>query len=333
MGGSVRSEATGKRCGPGFPAGNCRIDVVDTTFDDSFVAVPDEGYYFVEWQRRQRGFCGGSSKSCDLSTEKFAGNPDLLAFLESDDEVFFLEPVFAAETDGGGGSDGGGGDGGGGGSASGAADCFNANLLRDGTKVVMSLRTSSDDGIVIADITQEAFEGASYKGQPARQLVSDLEGSGASAFSARLEFFIQVDEAKKRVKNLYSKNDIFAPEAATIEISFDPPQLERFDLTPGQSYSQTYVVDERTTSRGQSFTQSIEIQETATYVGRRTITVPAGTFETCLFEEDSRTAGPFPIGDTTRSWYGVGNGVLIQEVAEDGSTTTLLSAKINGKSI
>ena len=277
-------------------------------------------------QRRKRGFCGGSDEPCALNTAGFAGNPDLLEFLRSDDEVFFLEPVFEQRD--------GGGAGGGGGGGGGAGDCFNADLVRDGTRLVASYRSVNSDGTATFDQVQEAFGGASYEGKPARQVVIDLEITGDIFSTARIESFVDVDVAKMRVRNLYSKTDIFSPEAATIEVRFEPPQLERFDLAPGESYSQTYVAAERTSARGETFTQSIEVTDTTTYIGRRTVTVPAGTFETCLFESESRVIGPFPIGGVTRSWFSVGTGVLVKEIGDNGGDSTeLLSAKIDGKSI
>lgn len=332
-GGTVRSETTGKTCGPGFPPRNCQIDVKDTSFEDTFVAVPDDGYAFAGWQRKKRGFCGGSQAPCALNTAGFAGNSDLLAFLRSDDEVFFLEPVFE-QSGGDGGDEPGGGGGGGSGGDSGAGSCFNADLVRDGTRLVASYRSVNSDGTATFDQEQEAFGGASYEGKPARQIIIDLEITGDIFSTARIESFAQVDVTKMRVKNLYSKTDVFSPEAATIEVRFEPPQLERFDLEPGESYSQTYVADERTNARGQTFTQSIEVTDTTTYIGRRTVTVPAGTFETCLFESESRITGPFPAGGVSQFWFSVGTGLLVKEIGENGrDSTELLSAKINGKSI
>ena len=72
----------------------CEADVVDTTFDETFIAVPAGGYVFSGWKKDHRHLCGGSRKPCSLSTAGFAGNDALMAFLRDDDEVFFLEPVF-----------------------------------------------------------------------------------------------------------------------------------------------------------------------------------------------------------------------------------------------
>ncbi len=90
-GGSVTSESGVYTCLSGE---RCDIDVVDIYFDEVFVAKPDPGFRFDKWRRLNRGLCGGSSTSCALSTEGFDGNESLLQFLESPEEIFFLQPVF-----------------------------------------------------------------------------------------------------------------------------------------------------------------------------------------------------------------------------------------------
>jgi hypothetical protein len=73
----------------------CVIDIEDTSFEESFVAVPDEGFQFVKWRKAPSFFCGDLSGECRISTGALAGNPDLEAWLELDIEIF-LEPVFAS---------------------------------------------------------------------------------------------------------------------------------------------------------------------------------------------------------------------------------------------
>lgn len=74
---------------------HCEFDVSDTFFDETFTAVPDEGYKFVRWKKVERGFFGGSTeRTVRLFTSGFVGNEALLSILESDQE-FYLQPVFA----------------------------------------------------------------------------------------------------------------------------------------------------------------------------------------------------------------------------------------------
>ena len=69
------------------------IEVSDTNFDETFVAVPDQGFVFDGWRKRHYGLCGDRTDDCRLFTSGFAGNNTLLSVLESD-RTFFLEAVF-----------------------------------------------------------------------------------------------------------------------------------------------------------------------------------------------------------------------------------------------
>jgi len=74
---------------------HCEFDVSDTSFDETFTAIPDPGYEFKQWKKVPRGFFGNSTESSvRLFTSNFVGDDRLLAFLDSDNE-FYLEPVFA----------------------------------------------------------------------------------------------------------------------------------------------------------------------------------------------------------------------------------------------
>lgn len=77
------------------PAGKtCDIAVVDLFFNQTFIAVPDDGLVFQGWRKADRSFCGGSRSDCQLSTARFGESELLLEFLARDDEVFYLSPVF-----------------------------------------------------------------------------------------------------------------------------------------------------------------------------------------------------------------------------------------------
>lgn len=90
-GGSIQTASGSYFCGA--DAECSAVEVTDTNFDETFIAVPDSGFKFAGWRSRNRGLCGGSLDDCRLFTSGFAGNDTLLAFLEGDEE-FFLEAVF-----------------------------------------------------------------------------------------------------------------------------------------------------------------------------------------------------------------------------------------------
>ncbi|MEM8941044.1 MAG: hypothetical protein AAGC91_02750 [Pseudomonadota bacterium] len=92
--GSVLSESGAYSCAPGT---TCTIDVVDIHFDETFVAEPSTGFEFSGWVVRDRGLCGGVTEPCHLETSGFADNDSLMAFLESPQETFYLQPSFRSK--------------------------------------------------------------------------------------------------------------------------------------------------------------------------------------------------------------------------------------------
>lgn len=91
QGGTVTSSDGAFVCAAGQ---TCVIDVVDLFFDQTFVAMPAQGFYFTHWKDKDGYLCGGEATPCKLATAQFEDHPALLAFLESD-ETFFLAPGFA----------------------------------------------------------------------------------------------------------------------------------------------------------------------------------------------------------------------------------------------
>ena len=94
-GGSVSYSSGAYNCAS---SETCIIDVGDLLFDETFTATPEEGYAFIAWRKRDRGFFGGETNpSVRLYTSDFPSFPVLLPFLETDD-VFYLEPAFCEDT-------------------------------------------------------------------------------------------------------------------------------------------------------------------------------------------------------------------------------------------
>ena len=65
-GGAVRTESGAIECAAGK---TCNVNVTDIFFNEVFVAHPDDGMEFSGWKKRDRGFCGGSTEPCTLTTE------------------------------------------------------------------------------------------------------------------------------------------------------------------------------------------------------------------------------------------------------------------------
>ncbi len=72
----------------------CTTEVNDTSFSDTFTAVPDEGWYFEKWNAGSNFLCGDSiDPSCALPLDTLAGNSIIEAAVASPD-MYYLMPVF-----------------------------------------------------------------------------------------------------------------------------------------------------------------------------------------------------------------------------------------------
>ena len=124
--------------------------------------------------------------------------------------------------------------------------------------------------------------------------------------------------------------DQLAPVVTTV--THNPPLELRFDLSPGQSYTQSYTSSTNTSITIEPATIPLIVFDTATsstttYVGRESVTVPAGTFEACKFIDAVTTPGGTA---TTTTWLAVGSGLTLKSEDGSGKLTELVSASING---
>ena len=87
-GGAV--EYSGGTCDP------CDIEILDATFDETFTAVPADGYVFSHWRVGNDYQCPGSEDpECVVSNTQFAGNTGAEAHIASD-KTYYLEAVYRA---------------------------------------------------------------------------------------------------------------------------------------------------------------------------------------------------------------------------------------------
>lgn len=89
-GGAVHSESGSFACQSGA---TCILDVTDTSFDETFIATPDEGYHFAGWEHGEGYLCGGSVGDCRLATGGLEG----LEWVLGEDIVFPLTPRFVRD--------------------------------------------------------------------------------------------------------------------------------------------------------------------------------------------------------------------------------------------
>jgi hypothetical protein len=233
-------------------------------------------------------------------------------------------------TGGTGGTGGGtGGTGGGGGTLGGgpSSDCLNLSLYTNPITVHLEyLAGGSVTGTSTTDTTSSL--NVAFEGQTATEFRSTVNSSFSSVTSvANTKSYGKVDGSDLLL--LGTLADITSPVTGSIKVVFTPPSRDhRYALAVGETYSQTYSATTTSTFTGlpNSVVSTTNQTQTVKYLGRETITVFGGTFDTCKFEEG---------GGTSNIWMGAGNaaGVMIKTVSGGSTTLEFKVGTINGSAI
>ncbi len=228
-----------------------------------------------------------------------------------------------------------------------AKACFNSTLYAQGTQYqTISQETIAFDGEAFSERKSDTYTVGgmtTFDGRTAIEVTDFQEnGEGDAAYSFTSMDYFQVDTTNSRFSYLgYVEED----GGFTYREYLRPAFVLRFDLNPGDSYTQSFTVfGEDSSPDGTVNSYSYEETLTISYVGRENVTVPAGTFETCKFSIDYRESEAGTVTSTADEfvYVGVGNGIdgILQEGTfsnTDGTTETyrseLLSASINGTPI
>ena len=121
--------------------------------------------------------------------------------------------------------------------------------------------------------------------------------------------------------------------STTFKTVYSPPFVNlQFTLTAGQTITQNYAGTTTTTTAAGATSASTTVNQSLRFVGIESVTVPAGTFSTCKFEQwDNAT--PTQI---TTSYLAVGNGALVKSTGVSSQGTQTISATqlvLNGTSL
>ncbi|HEY7884084.1 MAG TPA: hypothetical protein VIC08_03955 [Cellvibrionaceae bacterium] len=201
-----------------------------------------------------------------------------------------------------------------------AQQCFNPELSREGTQVVSEYRaTDGDSGSIINfSYDQTIFGSTSFNGATVRFAVSDTVATGAAPSQSTSTSYFTVNEAAARSEALGVEVVTSSPISTTVVTTNNPGRLSRYDLSIGESYSQTFT----STTQVMGFDVSTPISFTTTFVGIEDVTVPAGTYSACRFETDEG-------GQLTTHWFAVQTGVELK-VVSGGDETIFIGGSING---
>jgi hypothetical protein len=232
----------------------------------------------------------------------------------------------------GGGGTGGGGTGGGGGPLGGgpSSDCLNPSIYNSPITSHLEYNYSgSTTGTTVIDTTSSL--NVSFEGQSATEFRSSTTATftGLAPTIATAKSYANVDGSDLLLHGTLA--DITSPVTGSIKAVFTPPKRDkRFTLAVGESASVTYTIFTTTTLTGvpNAITSSSSQTDTVRYLGRETITVAGGTFDTCKFDENP--------GQTSASsvWMGAGNakGVMIKTQAGN-QTIEFKAGSINGSAV
>ncbi|MGF1686147.1 hypothetical protein L4C36_05555 [Photobacterium japonica] len=206
--------------------------------------------------------------------------------------------------------------------------CFNSDVYQIGTEVVEEYALMTN-GIDIGTYTSRevvartlSYEG--YNNVLEIENSDSLDGSGSA--------FVVVDDAAKSIRTLGSLT------AEGVDIKYKPSGLlleYNLDMGETREYSPVTVLEDGVDVG--------TIEASMTYLKNETVTVPAGTFDTCLF---SLTMDVVNADGTTAEavftqHFGVGNSLIIKETVVSTLSTgeaitlseELVSATINGNAI
>jgi hypothetical protein len=224
----------------------------------------------------------------------------------------------------------------GGGSGSGnASACYNADLTAQGSRVVLNYKTTDGQtGAVLNSSSDTEIKGsATFNGKSAIESVSTTVATGDVPSTSVTKSYLKVDNSAKRFNYYGSVVETSAPIASTSTLTINPERIERFDLAAGESYTQTYSLSSTVQVMGFPVTVTGEHENLITFKGIESVTVPAGTFDACRFENTHKTTTS---GTTTTvtyiNWISVNSGASVKTEA-DGDITVLVSGTINGNAI
>ncbi|WP_331344215.1 hypothetical protein [Cellvibrio sp. UBA7661] len=224
----------------------------------------------------------------------------------------------------------------GGGSGTGnAASCFNPDLITSGYRNVLSYKTTDGETGAVVNFTSntEVKGSATFNGKSAIESVSQTHATGDAPSISTTKNYFKVDNSAKRFSYYGSQVDTTAPVASSSTLTIAPERIERFDLNAGESYTQKYSITSTVQVLGFPATVTSDYDSTVTFKGTESVTVPAGTFDACRFETNTKsTTSNITTTSVYINWVTVNSGVSIKTESE-GDVTELVSGSINGSAI
>ncbi|KAF0812088.1 hypothetical protein IGB42_03365 [Andreprevotia sp. IGB-42] len=211
-----------------------------------------------------------------------------------------------------------------------ANDCANLALFQVGSKWTLNYQiTGLQTGTSVS--TAEITQSTTFAGHSALETKVDTTttytGLPAATTSVKSYSALQSGNVVETYGNVAA---ITSPLAGTITSTYTPPFLNRiWTLAVGESYSYQYNSVSVTQLTGlPDTTASSNVAGTVKYLGKESVSVPAGTFNTCKFELVSGTT-------TTTEWFTT-SGLAARTTTVDPQgtlTLSLTSGTVNGAAL
>lgn len=219
--------------------------------------------------------------------------------------------------------------------------CYDVALFSTpGNRIVVNFDTSGDSR---SSTTEEIVVGGlvSFEGREARELaVTTTERSDDGTFTDVGRFYGQFTGAAEYTDYGYTSTLTGTLSGAMVTVTsravWSPPTVDRqFGLAVGESTTRTQAGTTTTTTRGVPGVPEGPVVSTDTsnstikYLRRETITVPAGTYDTCRFEE----VYSGDTSNTATTWVIFGKGIDVKIENRFGGiveTTVATSVTLNG---
>lgn len=219
-----------------------------------------------------------------------------------------------------------------------AADCYNPRLSKEGT--VVEQRFRSTDKLTkerfLWDSTSTGMGKATFNGKNALLVSTEstFEQLGVTNTVVADNYF-SVQNAKSRIRSFGSVGTSFidGEEQGSAETSYDPAQLVRYDLNPGQRYAQKVTVEFITGTLEGDLVDTFQQRTIRTYLRRQTISTPLGKREACKFKIVDVVSRSLVTTRSVRTeWYDVKSGLLLKANDKE-NVTVLLRGTIDGRKI
>uniref|UniRef100_UPI003F883031 TapB family protein n=1 Tax=Arhodomonas sp. SL1 TaxID=3425691 RepID=UPI003F883031 len=221
-----------------------------------------------------------------------------------------------------------------------ATACFNPALLATGTQIFQEFSgTERETGESITFTIQQIVNGpTTFNGRTAIEVDQRVQGTDTASGmtgSGDVLSYEQVEQGRSTFRTVGTKSTFMSGGVSVINtIVNEPPSTLRFNLAPGERYTEEYTVTS-SSDLGVGTPQETrsEHERTVTYLGRETVQVPAGAFEACKFRfEDQVTSFGQTTTNESLQWIAVDSGINVR-VEDEGVLAELVSGRINGNAL